>query len=57
LRIIGFGVERLIGIPAVLGMLMVAFSEKHFHEDKSSVLTDATEASRITGPKPLKMKT
>ena len=57
MRIIGFGVELLIRIPAVLGMLMVVFSEKHFHEDKSSVLTDATEAFRITGPKPLKMKT
>ena len=57
MRIIGFGVERLIGILAVLVMLIVAFAEKHFHEDKSSVLTDATEASRITGPKPLKMRT
>ena len=57
MRIIGFGFERLIGTPAVLGMLLVALSERHFHEDKSSVLTDATEVFRITGPKPLKMKT
>ena len=57
MRIIGFGFERLIGTPAVLGMLLVALSKKHFHEDKSSVLTDATEVFRITGPKPLKVKT
>ena len=50
----GFEVERLIGIPAVFGMLMASFSEKYFHEDKSYILTDATEAYRITCPKPLK---
>ena len=36
---------------------MLAFSEKLFHEDESFVLTDVTEVFRITGPKPLKMKT
>ena len=38
-------------------MLMAALSEKYLHEDESYFLTDVTEVFRITGPKPLKMKT
>ena len=44
-------------VIALLGMLVVAFSDKHFHVDESTVLTDAAAAFGITGPELLKMKT
>ncbi len=43
-------------VIALLGMLVVAFSDKHFHVDESAVLTEAAEAFGFGGPDLLKMK-
>jgi len=43
-------------IIALLGMLVVAFSDRHFHIDESTVLTEAAEAFGVGGPELLKLK-
>jgi len=42
---------------ALLGMLVVAYSDSHFHVDESSVLLDTADAFGIDGPELHQMKT
>lgn len=43
-------------IIALSGMLVVAYSDRHFHVDESVVLNDAAEAFGVGGPQLFKMK-
>lgn len=42
---------------ALLGMLVVAYSDSHFHVDESTVLTDTAASFGLDGPELHKMKT